>query len=100
MAIEKQIRLTRHAFDRYCQRVAPIGWQELERLVSAGIGERQPKDGYLQTGLTWWRAEETETEIILHTCYGDTHIDIPAATKWAKRFRDRIALGADYAGKA
>ena len=28
MAIEREIRIDRHAYDRYCERVDPIGWQK------------------------------------------------------------------------
>jgi len=96
MSIGREIRIDRHAYDRYCERVAPIGWQELERLVLEQIkdGCRQ-KDGYVQIGDVWWRGKVTPQEVVLHTCYGVTHIDIPEAVRWARRLRDRIALGGE-----
>jgi len=94
MAIEKQIRIDRHAYVRYCERVEPIGWQELEHMLQQQLADGiNIQDGYLRTGDIWWRAEVTDDEVIIHTCYGRTHIDIPQAVKWAKRYRDRLRLG-------
>jgi len=94
MAIDKQIRIDRHAYYRYCERVEQTGWQELERMLRQQLVDGiHIQDGYLRTGDIWWRAEATDDEVIIHTCYGRTHIDIPQAIKWAKRYRDRLRLG-------
>ena len=91
--MEYEIAIDRHAYERYCQRVEPIGWQELERQLGTALRQGlHMKDGYLQTGGVWWRAEREGRRIRLFTCYGCTHIDIPAAVRWAKRHRDRVAL--------
>lgn len=89
-----QIRITDHAYNRFCQRVGPIDRCNLEPLLRIHLmgGYRMTK-GYLHTGGIWWRAKMEDDVLTLHTCYGETHIDIPNAVKWAKRFRDRIALG-------
>lgn len=93
MTIEREIRIERHAYERYCERVEPIGWQELEMQTLKQIRDGyQQQDGYLYIGEVWWRGEVTDTGVTLHTCYGKTHINIPEAVRWAKRFKDRLRL--------
>lgn len=89
-----ELRIDHHAYERYCERVEPIGWQELERQLREQIkqGIRRQK-GYVQIGGIWWRASFHNGALHLHTCYGETHIDLPAAIKWAKQHGDRIDLG-------
>lgn len=96
MKLEREIRLERHAYDRYCERVQPVGWQELEKWIAEQMaaGCRFAK-GYLRTGDVWWRATKRENAIIIHTCYGRHHIDLPRAIHWAKIHKDRIALGVE-----
>lgn len=94
MNYEYEIRLDRHAYLRYCERVKPIGWQELENKLLDDLNQgKHFKDGYLFTGGVWWRATRKDNVLVLHTCYGLTHMDIPAAVRWAKLHGDRIALG-------
>jgi hypothetical protein len=96
MALEREIWLSYHAYERYCERVEPIGWRELEQLIAELMrsGFRY-KDGYIRTGDVWWRGEVTRDHVMLHTCYGVTHIDIPDAIKWAKLHKDRLDLEKD-----
>lgn len=98
MKHEREVWLDQHAYERYCERVEPIGWQELERLVAdaAQAGCRQ-KDGYVLIGGIWWRGCVTPELIRLHTCYGRSHLDIPQAIRWARLHNDRIALGDGHA---
>lgn len=93
---DKTIRLTKHAYERYCERVVPIGWRELERqLQDHQYGGIYHKQGYVLIGGIWWRGTVKDTEIVLHTCYGEQHLDVPAAVRWAKRHGDRIVLGGE-----
>jgi len=93
MTIEREIRIDRHAYDRYCERVEPIGWRELEEQVRGYVDQEYfQQDGYLKLGEIWWRGFVSDSEIMLHTCYGKTHIDIPNAIRWAKRYNDRLRL--------
>lgn len=89
-----RIRITDHAYERYCQRVGRIDRHELEMLVRGHLmdGHRVVR-GYLHTGGIWWRASWENGILTLYTCYGRSHLDLPAAVRWAKRYRDRIALG-------
>ncbi|REK69329.1 hypothetical protein [Paenibacillus paeoniae] len=94
MKLEREIRLDRHAYERYCQRVEAIGWQELEGLIAKllrNFGYRH-KDGYVQIGGIWWRGKVTYETVKLYTCYGKTHIDVPEAIRWAERMNDRLRL--------
>lgn len=89
-----EIRLTTHAYERYCERVGPINRTRLTELIQEQMQEGyQRKKGYVEIDGVWWRAEISNGIITLHTCYGRTHIDIPEAVRWAKRNKDRIALG-------
>jgi hypothetical protein len=89
-----EIRIDEHALYRYCERVDPITRSDLEQSIRDHLrrGYRFQK-GYLQTGDIWWRASRKDNVIILHSCYGRTHIDIPEAVRWAKRNGDRVFLG-------
>lgn len=91
---DRQVHITQHAYERYCERVEPIRYSELEsRVTLQSLHGIYHKRGYVQIGDVWWRGSVTADRIELHTCYGVTHIDIPLAVKWAKRHGDRIALG-------
>ena len=86
--------LTEHAYQRYCQRVEPIERKELESwLREQSQRPNRRKREYIQLGGIWWRFGRKGKELILYSCYGKTHIDLPAAIRWAKQFGDRIALG-------
>jgi hypothetical protein len=89
-----ELILTNHAYERYVQRVGLIDRDELTRMLKLQI--HQPdrrKREYIQLAGIWWRYGIKDGIVILHTCYGEHHMDLPAAIKWAKRFKDRIALG-------
>lgn len=94
------IKLMPHAFERYCQRVEQIDRAELERVIreQLKLGCRRDR-GYLQTqDEVWWRISVSNSAVTFHSCYGRTSIDIPKAVKWAKRNKDRIALGVGARG--
>lgn len=91
---DREIKLSSHAYERYCQRVEKIKFEELkQQLHEQQANGIYYKDGYVYMANLWWRGDVTDDEIQLYTCYGHKHMDIPAAVKWAKRFNDRIALG-------
>ena len=95
MSFEKiRIRITDHAYERYCQRVGPISRAELIQQLRSQIQrpDRRKRE-YIRLGGVWWRYGIQDGTMVLHTCYGEHHMDLPAAIKWAKRFKDRIALG-------
>lgn len=93
MRIERTVVLEKHAYDRYCQRVGPISWRDLEQWIHKQLQHGlRGKDGYIQIGGVWWRGRVTRDIIHLYTCYGRTHIDIPEAIKWARLHKDRLVL--------
>lgn len=96
---DRQVHITQHAYERYCERVERVSYDELvikvEELSAYGIHHKR---GYVRTGDIWWRGSVSRDQIVLHTCYGVTHIDVPQAIKWAKRFKDRLALEGDPYG--
>jgi hypothetical protein len=97
MKRESGLILTNHAYERYCQRVGPIDRHELTQQLSLQIHQpnRRSRE-YIQLDGVWWRFQRQDKIVILHTCYGRHHINLPEAIKWAKRNKDRIALGDVY----
>ncbi|NTZ20920.1 hypothetical protein EXW96_26395 [Paenibacillus sp. JMULE4] len=91
-----EIRIADHAYERYCQRVEKISRELLigQVIEQLQIGYRR-KQGYIKIGDVWWRSNIKGGILMLHTCYGRHHIDLPAAIRWAKQHRDRINLGVD-----
>jgi len=93
-----EIRLEPHAYERYCQRVEPVSRAALEQRIRDKITSIViRKNGFLLIDDVWWRGQRSVDCLTLHTCYGRTPIDLPAAIDWAKRNKDRIALGEDHA---
>lgn len=86
--------LTRHAYERYCERVEPIERQKLIEMLERHLSRASPhKRGFIEANGVWWRYGIRNGTMILYTCYGRHFFDLPAAIKWAKRYRDRINLG-------
>lgn len=99
MAHVRQIHIEQHAYERYCERVGVITYQDLVDLVDGQLQQGiYYKQGYVRIADVWWRGTVSRDRVVLHTCYGVTHIDVPLAIKWAKRFNDRLALGGDRYG--
>jgi len=95
---ELKIIVTDHAHRRYCERVNMISKEELENILSADcLRECYQKDDYIQVDDVWWRFELTEDRLIIFTCYGKHHTDLPAAIRWAKLHNDRIVLSEAFA---
>jgi hypothetical protein len=89
-----QFKLELHAYERYCERVEPISKAELLFSLKRDLEKGYRfTNGYLLTGGIWWRASWENGILTLYTCYGRSHLDLPAAVRWAKRYKDRIALG-------
>ena len=94
MSNVRQVIIEDHAYDRYCERVKWITRDALHNTIHQKMQDGMyHRDGYVRIGNVWWRGTVTPDKITLHSCYGITHIDVPRAIKWAKRFRDRLALG-------
>lgn len=91
---DKQLILTNHAYERYCQRVEMIDRDMLTKQLKQALkrSHRRTRD-YIQIDGIWWRFGVTKDTVTFYTCYGEHHIDLPAAIRWAKRYKDRIDLG-------
>lgn len=94
---ELQFTIDDHAYKRYCQRVEPISLEALTAHISELLqpGHYQQR-GYLELNGVWWRYSVVDAVVKIHTCYGRHHLDLPAAIRWAKQHKDRIALGEPY----
>lgn len=99
MQLDKlELHIDRHAYERYCERVEEITREDLKTLVMQQLHQGYVRrKGYIQFGGVWWRCSKRDDVFTLHTCYGRHHIDLPSAIKWAKRHKDRIALGDKFA---
>lgn len=86
--------ITEHAHEQYCQRVELISRFELHKQVLRQLREEDYRHvgDFLHLDGVWWVVEPKDDCLHLITCYGRTHIDLPAALKWAKLHRDRINL--------
>jgi hypothetical protein len=89
-----EIVLTKHAYERFCKRVEQTDRFELIERLKQQLPDAKPhKRGYIELADVWWRYGIRDSVLILYTCYGRHHIDLPEAIRWAKRHRDRINLG-------
>jgi hypothetical protein len=91
-----QLNITDHAYERYCERVEPVKREDLQQDLESKINQpERKKHQYIKLDGVWWRFGVEGKTMRLFTCYGRHNMDLPAAIKWAKRFKDRIALGDD-----
>lgn len=88
------LRVTKHAFEQYTLRVSPIDIVKLRELLTEQVasGDFIREREYLKLDDVWWVYEIVGPALILITCYGRTHVYIPAALRWAKLHNDRISL--------
>ncbi|WP_217597281.1 hypothetical protein [Cohnella sp. GbtcB17] len=91
---EKRLRIEVHAYDRYCQRVEPIGRAELLEQVQSFIrdGDVRREDDCVRIGDVWWIYWTNDETVTLTTCYGRMLYDLPAALRWQRANKDRIKL--------
>lgn len=89
----KELILKPHAYTRYCERVGPIEYDELHSrcLEALAVPCRRERE-YINLKGAWWRYEQHETVVTLHTCYGESHFDLIAAITWAKKHNDKVRL--------
>ena len=87
--------ISEHAHKQYCQRVEQIEAAELSErcLEQLKAGEYDTnQEWYLHLAGVWWIYDQHGDTVTFITCYGRMNIDLPAALKWATRFKDRIDL--------
>src|SRR5690348_17146212 len=91
---ERELRLSNHAYERYCQRVAETEREELTELCSTAFQNRHYRCNkrLIQLNDVWWRYARQQGAVVLVTCYGESAYDLIDAIHWAKRHNDRINL--------
>lgn len=91
---EYTVRVTKHALQQYEARVEPIEIERLRELLTEQVasGDYTRKREYIKLDGVWWVYELVSQVMIMITCYGRTHVDIPSALRWAKLHKDRIDL--------
>ena len=89
-----EVKLTNHAYEQYCRRVAQVAYDDLREQLRAVMPTRQYYRSYeyLQVDGVWWCYDVEGQELVMVTCYGRTDYNLPLALRWAKRNNDRIDL--------
>lgn len=93
-----EVIVTDHAYTRRCQRVGPIERTEMTQQLQQAVANGDSvldKEGYLKACGAWYMSIKTDDKLMLVTCYGDTHMDLPAAKRWERHNKDRINLGGE-----
>lgn len=86
------VRITDHAYEQYCNRVAQIDRAELRLQIGdiVSTGHYRRKGEYAHINGVWWVCEIVGNVMLLITCYGRSDFDLPRALQWARRNKDRI----------
>ncbi|MNW38170.1 hypothetical protein D3C74_152290 [compost metagenome] len=91
---ELKLDLTVHAHEQYKDRVWDVTFTELRGecrdLFTSGDYIRDEQ--FIKINGAWWVFNLYEESLLLITCYGSSHLDIPRALAWAKKHNDRINL--------
>lgn len=89
----RPVRLSRHAWQRYCERVKQIDYDVLRRAVSAeaALPHRHNRNLCKLAGV-WWRYADNDGRITLITCYGWLPYDLIDAQHWCLRHNDRVRI--------
>lgn len=91
-----KVVLSGHSFIRYKQRVGEIGWDELENwcieLFEGRKFRQKKKFRLIELDGIWFGYVIAKKELVLETCFGRTHLDMPEALKWARYHNDQIVL--------
>jgi hypothetical protein len=87
--------VTKHAHEQYCRRVEEIDRNELIRRLKSEIKLDKPPYYLFRALNSWWVREVNGKTIVVVTCYGNGHMDIPKALRWAKMHNDRLRFDDD-----
>ena len=92
----EHVIVTLHAHKQYCSRVEKISYEELNRLVNEQYRARDwtyNRRQFIYLNGVWWvKDDSVPGRVVMVTCYGKSHMDIPAALTWAARHNDRLVL--------
>lgn len=88
------VGLSTHGYEQYCDRVELIAYDDLRSKSQEWIQQRQfhHYDQFIQIDGVLWGYRLDGEEIVLVTCYGRSHFDIPRVIRWSQRHRDLIDL--------
>lgn len=88
------VRVSYHAWQRYCQRVEPIGYGELQQAVSDELatGRHRHNERLCKLADVWWRCASNAGHMTLITCYGAIPYDLIDAWRWCRRHKDRVNI--------
>lgn len=77
---EKQLRITRHAYKRYQQRVGGVDRRKLHQRSQTAlmIGHYRYGEGLIKLCGVWWGCAVYPDAIVLVTCYGRQKADLIA----------------------
>jgi hypothetical protein len=88
------VRVSYHAWQRYCQRVDPIEYDELQQMVSIEVtlSRYRHNKRLCKLAEVWWRYAWKSGHITLITCYGPMPYDLIDALDWCRRRKDRVNI--------
>ncbi|MGG6309802.1 hypothetical protein [Paenibacillus macerans] len=91
---ELKLDLSVHAHEQYRDRVKDVTFTELKEICRSLLASGEYiRDGqFIQINDAWWVFNLQQGNVLLITCYGSSHLDIPRALAWAKKHNDRIDL--------
>lgn len=90
---ETRLRLSYHAWQRYCQRVEPISYNDLLAAVERDVVRKHRRDDSLcKLAGAWWRYNVKRGDMTLITCYGQLPYDLIDAWHWCEKRNDRVRI--------
>lgn len=91
---EMRLELTVHAHEQFTERVGPSAFEDIRDACreQLAVGDYRRDGEFIKINDAWWIFTVREGKIVLITCYGNSHFDVPRALAWARRHDDRITL--------
>lgn len=91
---EMRLELTVHAHEQFTERVGLAAFEDIRYTcrVQLAAGDYRRDGEFIKINDAWWIFTVREGKIVLITCYGNSHFDVPRALAWARRHDDRITL--------
>ncbi|MNC01900.1 hypothetical protein D3C75_492590 [compost metagenome] len=94
MLNEMRLELTVHAHEQFIVRVGQATFEETRDTCREQLatGDYRRDGEFIKINDAWWIFTVREGKLVLITCYGNSHFDVPRALAWARRHDDRITL--------
>ncbi|MEK5416343.1 hypothetical protein [Paenibacillus sp. FSL L8-0708] len=89
-----RLELTIHAHEQFTERVGPATFEEIRNAgrEQLAAGDYRRDGDFINIYDVWWIFTVREGKVVLITCYGNSHFDVPRALAWARKHDDRITL--------